>query len=211
MAENTNDLESDDAALDNKEFETSGMTEETIGTQITYPPMDSAKFEEILTDFFTKHKKSKLRLVSQIAFEFKGQENAVMQHLNNKYVLGITNAKPKKKADHNSAEHNSTEHVEHTKNIGSSEVEKPKSKKKLFIVIIIVVVLAGLGVAGFMMKDKLMAMTGKNAETEQVKAKVESTPKTIQPKKVIAPVNDSTKTTPTDSTKTIVTDSAKTN
>lgn len=203
MSENTNEITSDDATMDNSEFETSGMIEETNKMDEPHAIMDSAEFEARLTDFFTKHKKTKLKLVSQIAFEFKGQEKAVLEHLNNKYVLGVVAEKPKGKTAHKTEEH-----TEHSQNIESSGEVKPKSKKKLIVVIIIVVILAGLGVTGFMMKDKLLGMTGKGHETEkaEVKPEGESHKVAAPPKEEVAP-----KVEAVDSTKTVTNDSVKTN
>lgn len=210
MSEDTNDLISDDAAMENSEFEIS-ETEVTIDKQSTPNRMDTEVFEAKLTEFFTKYKKSKLRFVSRIAFEFKGQEAFVLEHLHNKYVLGIVPEKPQKKIAHKSEGHD-----DHSKNAESTEVNKPKSKKKLIIFIIIGVVLSGLGVTGFMMKDKLMGMIGGGHGTEHGAAKAETVGEShheaSKHKKELTPkvaVLDSTKTTGLDSAKTITADSAK--
>lgn len=189
MREDTNDLQSDDAAMNSSEFESSDMIEETQEHHHVHPIMSSEEFEAKLTDFFTKHKPTKLKFVSQIAFEFKGQEAFVLEHLHNKYVLGLVAEKPQKKVAQKPVEQG-----EHKKNSEPVAAEKPKSKKKLIVIIIIVVVLSGLGVTGFMMKDKLMAMVGMGHETENgaEKAKVvDTTIPVATPQKVeTAPVEE---------------------
>lgn len=214
MSENTNDKQNDDEAMDITEFEISETIEIAIEVQNTHVRMDSSEFEAKLTAFFTKHKPSKLKLVSRIAFEFKGQEAFVLEHLNNKYVLGIVPEKPQKKIAHKTAGHGHDGHDEHPKNVESHTAEKPKSKKKLIMFIIIGVVLAGLGLTGFMMKDKLMAITGLGGHgTEHGAEKAGAAGHAAEPKKEIAPkveVTDSTKTVAHDSTHTAPADSAKT-
>lgn len=210
MSEDTNDMISDDATMDNSEIENSGMVEETNGKQHTHVIMSSEEFEAKLTDFFTKHKSSKLKLVSRIAFEFKGQEAFVLEHLNRKYVLGLAPEKAQKKVAHKAAGHG---HDEHPKNIESHTDEKPKSKKKLFMFIIIGVIVAGLGVTGFMMKDKLMAMTGMGGHATEHGAEAGAAGHAAEPKKEVAPkveAVDSTKTIAVDSASTVTADSAAT-
>ena len=177
--------------------------------------MDSAEFEAKLTEFLTKHKPSKLRLASRIAFEFKGKEDIVFEHLHNKYVLKMIPEKSKISTVHKSEEHaHDTKNIEaaakdkskkknSTKSIESSE--KPKSKKKLIVIIIVVLVIVGLGVTGFLMKDKLMGKTHAS-ETEAPKAKVESkvpkAKKDMTPQQVEAILDSLSpqKSTPKDST-----------
>lgn len=201
MREDTNDLQSDNEAMDNSEFENSDMIEETHEHHHVHPVMSSEEFEAKLTDFFTKHKQTKLKFVSQIAFEFKGQEAFVLEHLHNKYVLGLVAEKPQKKAVQKPAEHG-----EHAKKSEPVAAEKPKSKKKLITIIIIVVVLSGLGVTGFMMKDKLMAMVGMGHEAAPapIVKPVEESPVVVTPPKVevvpVAETADSTLTSATDTT-----------
>lgn len=211
MSEDTNDMISDDATMDNSEIENSGRIEETNGKQHTHVKMSSEEFEAKLTDFFTKHKSSKLKLVSRIAFEFKGQEAFVLEHLNRKYVLGLAPEKVQKKVAHKAAGHGHDTHDEHPKNIESHSEEKPKSKKKLIMFIIIGVVVAGLGVTGFMMKDKLMAMTGMGGHATEHGAEAGAAGHAAEPKKEVTPkveVVDSTKTVAVDSANTVAADSA---
>lgn len=217
MSEDTNDMISDDATMDNSEIENSGKKEETSEKQHTPVKMSSEEFEAKLTDFFTKHKSSKLKLVSRIAFEFKGQEAFVLEHLNRKYVLGLAPEKVQKKVAHKAAGHGHDTHDEHPKNIESHSDVKPKSKKKLIMFIIIGVVVAGLGVTGFMMKDKLMAMTGMGGHAAEHGAEAgaagHAAGHAAEPKKEVAPkveVVDSTKTVAVDSTNTVAADSATT-
>lgn len=211
MSEDTNDMISDDATMDNSEIENSGMIEDTNEQQHTHVIMSSEEFEAKLTDFFTKHKPSKLKLVSRIAFEFKGQEAFVLEHLNRKYVLGLAPEKVQKKVAHKAAGHGHDAHDEHPKNIESHSEEKPKSKKKLIMFIIIGVVVAGLGVTGFMMKDKLMAMTGMGGHATEHGTEAGAAGHAAEPKKEVAPkveVVDSTKTVAVDSASTVAADSA---
>ena len=213
MSEDTNDMISDDATMDNSENENSGMIEETNENQHTHVKMSSEEFEAKLTDFFTKHKSSKLKLVSRIVFEFKGQEAFVLEHLNRKYVLGLAPEKVQKKVAHKAAGHGHDAHDEHPKNIESHTAEKPKSKKKLIMFIIIGVVVAGLGVTGFMMKDKLMAMAGMGGHATEHGAEAGAAGHAVEPKKEVAPkveVVDTTKTVAVDSTHTVTADSATT-
>lgn len=211
MSEDKNDKQNDDEAMDITEFEISETIEVAIEIQSTPVRMDSSEFEAKLTEFFTKHKPSKLKLVSRIAFEFKGQEAFVLEHLNRKYVLGLAFEKPQKKVAHKAAGHG---HDEQPKNIESHSEEKPKSKKKLIMFIIIGVIVAGLGVTGFMMKDKLMAMTGLGGHaTEHGAEKAGAEGHSAEPKKEVAPkaeVADSTKTVALDSAHTVAADSAAT-
>ena len=205
------------------------MSEETNQLSQTRTSMETAEFEEKLTAIFSKHKQSKLRLVSRIAFEFKGQEEIVLEHLHNKYVLGIVSEKPTAKINHNAEEHTDTpknseapaKEKSKKKNVAKAEepehaekpqlAEKPKSKKKLIILIIIGVVVVALGGTGFMMKDKIMGIFGKGAktETEAPKEKATTESKTPKAKKDMTPQQveaildslDNSKKTPKDSTK----------
>ncbi len=204
MSEDTNEFQSDDALMENSEFEVSEEIEVTIEMQRTHTPIESSEFEAKLTEFFTKHKPTKLRFVSRIAFEFKGQESFVMEHLHNKYVLGIAAEKPVKHTAPKSTDHG---HGEKPKNIEASDSVKPKSSKKLVIIVIVVVVLGGLGVTGFLMKDKLMAMGGHKTEkaVENAKTEVESKAIDAPAKSEVIPAaaaNDSTKTAVSDTAKT---------
>ena len=194
------------------------MSEETNDLIEETNHMDSAEFEAKLTEFFTKHKQSKLRLVSKIAFEFKGKENIVLEHLHNKYVLGAIPEKSKANTGHKLEQHaddiknieapakDKSKKKHSTKSDESSE--KPKSKKKLLVIIIIILVLVGIGVTGFLMKDKIMGKTHAS-ETEAPKAKVESKSRVPKAKKDMTPqqveaILDSLepkKSTPKDSTK----------
>ncbi|MDP1746439.1 MAG: hypothetical protein Q8L90_12730 [Bacteroidota bacterium] len=211
MSEDKNDKQNDDEAMDITEFEISETIEVAIEMQSTHVRMDSSEFEAKLTEFFTKHKPSKLKLVSRIAFEFKGQEAFVLEHLNRKYVLGLAPEKVQKKVAHKAAGHGHDAHDEHPKNIESHSEEKPKSKKKLIMFIIIGVVVVGLGVTGFMMKDKLMAMTGMGGHATEHGAEAGAAGHAAEPKKEVAPkveVVDSTKTVAVDSASTVAADSA---
>lgn len=200
MSKDVNDFQSDDAAMDASEFEISETIEVTIETRNQYVTMDSAEFEAKLVEFFNRYKKSKLRLVPRIVEVFKGYEGIVLEHLQNKYVLGVVAQKPLKKAAISSGEHGNQ-----PKNIKSSKEEKPKSKKTLVVVIIIVVILAGLGVTGFLMKDKIKAMLGKGHETTQeapkakTEAEVKPAKKELTPEQVEA-ILDTTKSAPVDTT-----------
>ncbi len=200
MSKKKNELPEDDAAMDASEFEIIESIEVTIEKVDPYGTMESAEFEAKLIEFFTKFKKSKLRLVPRIVETFKGYEGIVLEHLQNKYVLGLTSQKSIKKTIANTGEHG-----DQPKNIKSSKEVKPKSKKTLVIVIIIVVILAGLGVAGFLMKDKIMGMLGKGHATEQVAPKAKTETEVKSAKKELTPqqvetILDTTKSAPVDST-----------
>lgn len=173
------------------------MSEETNEMQTNDAAIDSAEFEAKLTDFFTQHKESKLKLVPRIVEEFKGSESTVLEHLHNKYVLGIVTEKPKKKAA--TATPLSSEGEQH---VATAAETKPKSKKKLMLIIVTAVVVIGLGVTGFMMKDKFFGKHEERAKTETVPA--ESQPAAEQPKEEAAPAA----TTQTDSVPAAATDSA---
>lgn len=141
------------------------MSEETNELQSNGAAMDSAEFEARLTEIFTKHKESKLKLIPRIVKEFKGHEGIVLEHLHNKYELGIIPEKPKKKSSHK----------EQTPAESAEKEVKPKSKKKLILIISVSVVVIGLGAAGFLLKDKILGKKGDAAKTE------ETTPATTQP------------------------------
>jgi hypothetical protein len=209
MSKKKHTIKDNDAEMDHSQFETPDTHEVTSNQpQVIKKHMDSAEFESKLTDFFTTHKPTKLRLVSKIAFEFIGQEEAVLEHLHNKYVLKKATPKATKKTI--SAASTSAEHADdsnHPLHLESDEVAKPKSKKKL-IIIIVVVAVAVLGVACFLMKDKLMGK-GKAPETEQgvEKAAVgEGKSEEAKPKEEVVAL----KTETTDSS-AVATDSAKVN
>ena len=161
--------------------------EETNGTVA----MESSEFEAKLNEFFTQHKESKMKLVPRIVEEFKGKESIVLEHLHNKYVLKIVAEKPKKSAHKAEAAHSETSHP-----AAPSAEAKPNpiaigSKKKLIIIIAVVVVVAGLGVLGFLMKDKFLGKHEEPAKTEagagETKAEAE------QPKQETAPAAETKK------------------
>jgi hypothetical protein len=171
--------------------------------------MTDAEFEAKLTDFFTKHKEKKLKFVPLIVKTFRGHEAEVLEHLHNKYVLGLVTVKSKKKVGQKAEGHDDlTKKLEsgHGGKHGSKEDAKPKSKKKLVIIIILIVVLAGLGVTGFMMKDKLFGK-GKEHGTEQAGEKGEGEKKAEAPE---SKGKETPKAVTNDSTKAVANDSAKT-
>ncbi len=174
------------------------MSEETNELQSNPESISSEEFEARLTEFFNHHKESKLKLVSRIAQEFKGQENIVLEHLHNKYVLKIVSEKPKKKhldKAEGQAEEPSVSHE-------NKEVAKPKSKKKLILIIIVSILVVGLGVGGYFMKDKIL---GKHGETPSTEAKAaESKPAVEEPKKEEVPAE----AVPTDSAQSMASDSS---
>ncbi len=199
-----NEFESHDSEVNNSEVNHSEF-EAANEIAHTHEQMSSAEFEEKLTQFFTKHKEKKLKFVPQIVETFKGHEEEVLEHLHNKYVLGIVGGK-KKKAVKAGADHgDNPKKIEAGK---PAEAAKPKSKKGLIIIIIISVVVVALGVVGFMMKDKLF---GKH-EAEKVEVKTEGKAEGAEkPKEAVVPkveatdstkaASDSTKTAPADTTK----------
>ncbi len=50
---------------------------------------ENISFEENLTTFFKKYRKSKLKLVPKIVEQFKGKEKEVFNHLHYKYVSRV--------------------------------------------------------------------------------------------------------------------------
>ena len=169
------------------------MDEETKPIQTNADVMDRAVFEKKLTEFFTQHKKTKLRLVSRIALEFRGYENDVLEFLHNKYVLKIKKTKhidPILAADvHLQVKQSAA--VPRAKQIAPKADTKPKSKKKLFIIIGIVVVVISLGVAGFLMKDKFMAPPLVPAKKEVVTSRGKTALKAINTKNITPAAVDS--------------------
>lgn len=141
--------------------------------------MDSAEFEAKLTEFFSQHKESKLKLVPRIVEEFKGKEAQVLQHLHNKYVLGLVTEKPVK-APKAKAEGKSADTAK-----APASGDKPKSKKKLIIIIVVAVVVVALGVVGFLFKDKILGKPAEPAKTEAAPA--ENQPAAEAPKTETAP------------------------
>lgn len=165
MSEETNETLGNDEEMDITEIETSD-SHVAHETKRTYESMSSIEFEARLTDFFSKHQKSKLRLVPKIVKSFEGNEEAVLEHLHNRYVLGVPSSKDdgKKKGGKKKLAagtgHGSGDHADsHAKEIEGGEA-KPKSKKKMIIIIILVIVLGGGGAAAFMFKDKLFGGHG---------------------------------------------------
>ncbi|MES2591809.1 MAG: hypothetical protein V4608_07990 [Bacteroidota bacterium] len=148
---------------ENSDMETSHSNEAQHENNHTHVTMSSIEFETKLNEFFTKHKPSKLRHVAKIVSQFAGQEELVLEHLNNKYVLGIPTGKTKKTAGQKSLGGHDSGHG-HGHDVVEETAAKPKSKKKLILIISIVLVLVLAGV-GFMMKDKLFGGGhGKEAE-----------------------------------------------
>ena len=206
------------------------MSEDTNEIKKTHTSMDSAEFEAILSEFFNKHKKSKIGLVSRIAFEFKGQEDLVLEHLHNKYVLGIVSEKGKGKIAYQSEGNTETpknieapaakekskknksnkaeDHSESDQNSIPSATAKPKSKKKLFIIVGVIV--AVLGVTGFLLKDKIMGK-GKGHEIEAIKEKAGSESKAVvkKVKKAMTPQEVEAALDSMDKTKSVPKDTAK--
>ncbi len=218
MIEETNDdIQENEAEMDHSEFEHSEISEETDVTDViesSPAPLNSTEFETKLKEFFTKHKVTKLKFVPKIVKTFSEHEHEVLEHLHNKYVLGIrTPPKPKKTripVEDGSNGHSKKIEGGHSKKSDSSEAAPPKSKKKLVIIGIIVIVLGGLGGAAFMMKDKLMGAAAKASVEGEKKAEGEKP--AAEPKKEAAPkaeVIDSTKKAPADAAKTMVKDSVK--
>ncbi len=176
------------------------MSEKTNELQSNGATMDSTEFEAKLTELFTQHKESKLKLVPRILEEFKGNEKAVLEHLHNKYVLGIVSEKPKKKHHKVEEGHSGTEAV--------AETKPKKSKKKLIIIIAAIVVLGGLGAVGFMMKDKLF---GKHDAAKTEGAATENAPAAEQPKQEAVPTAEAKtdSTAKTENAEKVAPDSAK--
>lgn len=157
------------------------MSEETNEMQGNDTAMDSAEFEARLTEFFTMHKESKMKFVPRIVEEFKGHESIVLEHLHNKYVLGIVAEKPGKKHRAKPEGHA----PEASGNEAFQEEAKPKSRKKLIIISVAAVVLIALGVTGFLMKDKLFGKHEEPVKSEVAPA--ESTPPAEEPEEEAAP------------------------
>lgn len=210
MSDETNDTLNNDESMEINEIESS-IENEVVETK-TYGSMSSSEFEAKLTAFFTKHQKSKLRFVKRIVTEFAGNEQEVLEHLHNRFVLGEPSAKQlrklgiKKKGATKAIDGAHSEKAPKNAKEAQAGEAKPKSKKKLIIIIILVVVLAGGGAAAFLFKDKLFGGghgTEHGAEGHDAKAE---TPKadTEKPKEETkAPaVTDSTATTATDSAAT---------
>ncbi len=172
MSEETNETLSNDEAMDISETGTSDSSE-TTPEEIakTHVAMSGSEFEAKLTDFFNKHQKSKLRLVPRIVKEFQGNEDTVLEHLHNKYILGVSPEKGNKKTVQKKVASGGQGHGDSHKKESETET-KPKSKKKLVIIIVIlVVVLGGGGAAAFLFKDKLFggghgAAAGEHGETK---------------------------------------------
>lgn len=165
MSEETNETLGHDEAMDITEVEATHSHAEHQ-TKRTYGSMSRSEFEAKLTEFFTKHQKSKLRFVPRIVNQFGDNAEEVLEHLHNRYVLGMPSSKGggKKKGGkkklaagtgHGSGHGHDAHSDSHSHEIEGGEV-KPKSKKKMIIIIVIlVVVLGGGGAAAFMFKDKL--------------------------------------------------------
>jgi hypothetical protein len=161
MSEETNETLDNNEEMEITEIETSGVIE--THHSHAHVEMSSKEFEEKLTTFFTQHKKTKLNLIPRIVRELKGNEGEVLEHLHNKYVLGLSPSKTKKKGGkkkiaaggHGAAGHGETHGTE-----ALDAPPKPKSKKKLIIIIILVVVLGGGGAAAYLFKDKLFGGHG---------------------------------------------------
>lgn len=159
MSDDTNDTLNNEESMEINEIENS-IENEVIETR-TYGSMSSSEFEAKLIEFFTKHQKSKLRFVKRIVTEFAGNEQEVLEHLHNRFVLGEPSAKElrkkggkKKGAVKAVAGGHDAHGAEAPKELEAGEA-KPKSKKKMIIIIIIAVVVVGGGVAAFLFKDKL--------------------------------------------------------
>jgi len=209
MSEEINEIEENDSV--EMSHSHSEMDHSHSEMEHTHSEMTAAEFEAKLTEFFTKHKEKKLKFVPQIVEHFKGHETEVLEHLHNKYVLGLVTVKSKKKGAKKIGGHDDhakkieSGHDGHGGKHDSNEQTKPKSKKKL-VIIIIIAVLAGLGVTAFMMKDKLFGK-GKGHETEQAGEKGEGEKKADASK---SKETDAAKTVTKDSTKAVANDSAKT-
>lgn len=145
-------------------------------------------FEETLRDFFTKHDKSKLKIVPKLVKNFTGQEQEVLSHLNKRY-------KTKIQTEHKMSEHNKEVLSEKVNSSFESELEfttssKKKSKKKRVIIVLLGVVLVGGGVAAYLFKDKILntnhpeEVSTTEESVEQTSTKIEE-PKTEEVKQAI--------------------------
>ena len=207
MSDETNDTLNNEEPMEINEIESS--IENEIVEKKTYGSMSSSEFEAKLIAFFTKHQKAKLRFVKRIVTEFAGNEQEILEHLHNRFVLGEPSAKElrklgiKKKGPAKAVAGGHGK--EATKEIEAGEA-KPKSKKKLIIIIILVVVLLGGGAAAFLLKDKLFGGGhGTEHAAEGHDAKKETTEGTAE-----KPKEEITAPAATDSTAAPVTDSAAT-
>jgi len=208
MSKKPNDNINDSSENDHSEFESSHGNENSniVKNEISQKvKMDTSEFEAKLTEFFMNHKKSKLGLVSRIAFEFKGDEEVVLEHLHNKYVLGSGfSVKPEKKIKIKTEAKVAEETSENISSLEEVKEVKPKSKKKVVKIIVILLILALLGGAGFVFKDKILGMIGMGGKAHETEApKAESAPTVIAAEKEAAAaevVVDSAATAPADTT-----------
>lgn len=203
MSDETNDTLNNEESMEINEIESS-IENEVIETK-TYSSMSSSEFEAKLTEFFTKHQKSKLRFVKRIVTEFAGHEQEVLEHLHNRFVLGEPSAKElrkkggkKKGAAKAVASGHDAHGAEAPKELETGEA-KPKSKKKMVIIIIILVVLLGGAAAAFLFKDKLF---GGGHGTEHGAAAGHDAKAEGHDTHATEPAKDSTATTAADSTAT---------
>lgn len=213
MSDDTNDTLNNEESMEINEIENS-IENEVIETR-TYSSMSSSEFEAKLIEFFTKHQKSKLRFVKRIVTEFAGNEQEVLEHLHNRFVLGEPSAKElrkkggkKKGAAKAIAGGHDAHGAEAPKELEAGEA-KPKSKKKMIIIIIIAVVVIGGGVAAFLFKDKLFG-GGHGHGTEHGTDAGHDAKAAGHDAHATEPAKDSSATTATDSAAIHATDSSAT-
>jgi hypothetical protein len=206
MSDDTNDTLNNEESMEINEIESS-IENEVIQTK-KYSSMSSSEFEAKLIEFFTKHQKSKLRFVKRIVTEFAGNEQEVLEHLHNRFVLGEPSSKElrkkggKKKGGAKAVASGHDAHgAEAPKELEAGEA-KPKSKKKMIIIIIIAVVVVGGGAAVFLLKDKLFGGGHGHGAEHGVEAGHDA--------HATEPAKDTAATTAIDTTAAHATDSAAT-
>lgn len=117
--------------------ELASQTSEPI-EQPNYYFDDSKSFEENLTDFFQKHRRSKLKHVPALVEKFTGKEEQVMEYLNYKYVTRVNAII---RGEKSSFSRNKTTQPSGHEN---TEATAKKKGKAGLIILIVVIVLAAL-------------------------------------------------------------------
>ena len=132
---------------------------------------DSKSFEQNLTDFFQKHRRSKLKHVPALVEKFTGKEERVMEYLNYKYVTKVNAII---RGEKSSFSRNKATQISGNESAGAST----KKKSNTGLIILIIVIVLGAIAGGYFLWGYLSSHSEENGTeaVEQVQEENNATP-----------------------------------